>query len=425
VIRYVLHALRAHWRAGRTLFVLTVLGVALGVASVLSIQILNGSALAAFRGGLQAIGGDADLSVLPRGPDLPDTAVPEVLAVAGVRAAWPVVQIPVTIAGEELSFLDVVGVDLLAPRELPFAGGETPDLSPALGEEGWAAVPLPLARRRGWKVGDTIRLASGSRAVPGAHRRPRGLLPPGADRRGEVRGDGRGAGAGPPRAPRPAAPRGRAGAAGLPGPGGGRRHRAQAPGARAGARPRAARAAGRGTPGGLSPEPHRALPHQPGGGRVPGLRRHAGGARATARGVRSAALAGGHARGGAGGHARRGGAARGAGRRHRPPLGVRGGPGQRGRGLRHRGQSLPPPGDRRRDRSGWMWALAVATGIGSALAGALLPALDLARRDPRSSSPPSPSMPARAAPPGASSCAGSPCSPWRVREVSPSPAVSR
>ena len=56
MIRYVLHALRAHWRAGRTLVVLTVLGVALGVASVLSIQILNGSALAAFRGGLQAIG---------------------------------------------------------------------------------------------------------------------------------------------------------------------------------------------------------------------------------------------------------------------------------------------------------------------------------------------------------------------------------
>ncbi len=147
------------------LFVLTVIGVALGVASVLSIQILNGSALAAFRGGLQAVGGDADLSVLPRGPDLPDTAVPEVLAVPGVRAAWPVVQVPVTIAGEELSFLDVVGVDLFAPRDLPFAGGGTPDLGPALGGEGWAAVPVPLARRRGWKVGDTIRLASGSRAV--------------------------------------------------------------------------------------------------------------------------------------------------------------------------------------------------------------------------------------------------------------------
>ncbi|HEX5043846.1 MAG TPA: ABC transporter permease, partial [Candidatus Polarisedimenticolaceae bacterium] len=166
MIRYVLHALRAHWRAGRMLFVLTVVGVALGVASVLSIQILNGSALAAFRGGLQAVGGDADLSVMPRGPDLPDAAVPEVLAVPGVRAAWPVLQIPVTIAGEELSFLDVVGVDLFAPRDLPFAGGAAPDLRPALEREGWAAVPVPLARRRGWKVGDTIRLASGSRAVP-------------------------------------------------------------------------------------------------------------------------------------------------------------------------------------------------------------------------------------------------------------------
>ena len=122
MIRYVLHALRAHWRAGRALFVLTVIGVALGVASVLSIQILNAGALAAFRGGLQAIGGDADLAVLPRGPSLPDAVVPEVLSVPGVRAAWPVDQVPVTIAGEELSFLDVIGVDLFAPRELPYSG---------------------------------------------------------------------------------------------------------------------------------------------------------------------------------------------------------------------------------------------------------------------------------------------------------------
>lgn len=165
MIRYVLHALRAHWRAGRTLVVLTVVGVALGVASVLSIQILNANALAAFRGGLQAIGGDADLAVFPRGPELSDAALPEVLSAAGVRAAWPVVQVPVTIAGEELSFLDVVGVDLFAPRELPFTGDLTVDLAPALGSRGWAAIPLPLARRRGWSVGDEVTLASGSRTA--------------------------------------------------------------------------------------------------------------------------------------------------------------------------------------------------------------------------------------------------------------------
>jgi hypothetical protein len=41
MIRIFGKGLSAHFRAGRTLFALTVLGVALGVASVLSIQILN------------------------------------------------------------------------------------------------------------------------------------------------------------------------------------------------------------------------------------------------------------------------------------------------------------------------------------------------------------------------------------------------
>lgn len=169
MIRYVLHALRAHWRAGRTLFALTVIGVALGVGSVLSIQILNANALSAFGGGIKAISGDADLSVFARGPDLADEVLPRILAVPGVRAAWPVVQVPVTVAGEANTFLDVVGVDLLAPRGLPFAsaGGEEigMDLAAALGPEGWAAIPVPLARRRGWRVGDRISLASGSRVA--------------------------------------------------------------------------------------------------------------------------------------------------------------------------------------------------------------------------------------------------------------------
>jgi putative ABC transport system permease protein len=169
VIRYVLHALRAHWRAGPLLFVLTVLGVALGVASVLSIQILNASALGAFAGGIRSVSGDADLSVFPRGPDLEDAALPRVLAVPGVRAAWPVVLVPVTIAGDEDAFLDVVGVDLFAPRDVPFSDGAgrdvSVDLAAALSEEPWAAVPIALARRMGWSTGDTVALASGSRRV--------------------------------------------------------------------------------------------------------------------------------------------------------------------------------------------------------------------------------------------------------------------
>jgi hypothetical protein len=72
MIRYFYKALVAHVRAGYSLYVLTVIGVALGVASVLSIQIINRNALAAFVGSVAAVSGDADLTVLGRTPTFPE-----------------------------------------------------------------------------------------------------------------------------------------------------------------------------------------------------------------------------------------------------------------------------------------------------------------------------------------------------------------
>ena len=68
MIRYFLKSLATHFGEGRSLFVLSVLGVALGVASVLSIQIINRNALGAFEGSMRAISGDADFSILGRTP---------------------------------------------------------------------------------------------------------------------------------------------------------------------------------------------------------------------------------------------------------------------------------------------------------------------------------------------------------------------
>ena len=89
--RYFWRALRAQLRGGRALFALAVAGVALGVGAVLSIQILNGSALGAFGGSVRAISGDAQLSIVGRGPALPDALVVEVLGEEGVRAAVPII----------------------------------------------------------------------------------------------------------------------------------------------------------------------------------------------------------------------------------------------------------------------------------------------------------------------------------------------
>ena len=162
MIRYARKALGAHLRAGRSLFTLTVLGVALGVASVLCIQIINRNALAAFEGALQAVSGDADLSVLGRAPTFPDSLYPAVLAEPGVQAAWPMVRVDAALAGREAFFLDVIGLDIFAPVRVPWS--EPPaDIAAAVATPGWAAVTPELAQEMGWRPGDAFDVSSGSR----------------------------------------------------------------------------------------------------------------------------------------------------------------------------------------------------------------------------------------------------------------------
>ena len=162
MIRYFAKSLRAHFSAGRALFVLSVLGVALGVASVLSIQIINRNALGAFEGSLHAISGDADFSVLGRTPAFPETLYPRVLADEGVAGAWPLYRLDVALAGADEVFLEVLGFDLFASVRIPWREAPDTDASP-LQDPGWVAVSPELAARNGWSVGDSFEVTSGTR----------------------------------------------------------------------------------------------------------------------------------------------------------------------------------------------------------------------------------------------------------------------
>ena len=178
-------------RASRALVLLSVAGVALGVASVLSIQILNRGALGAFEGGVRAVSGEADLSILGWTGRLPEDLLPEVLGTPGVGAAVPLQRVEVAVEGRPGPFdlaggpaapqapgrsgrgasaspstltLEVVGADLLAPLRLPWTlprGG----VAAALGEPGWVAVSPGIAAEAGWRVGDAVAVSSGSRRV--------------------------------------------------------------------------------------------------------------------------------------------------------------------------------------------------------------------------------------------------------------------
>lgn len=211
MIRYFSKALGAHFRAGKSLYVLTVFGVALGVASVLSIQIINRNALAAFEGSVTAVSGESDLSVLGRTPTFPERLYPVALATKGVRGAWPLYRTEVmlkretSVEGERVSrvFLSVIGVDFYAPMDLPWAekhttprlrsgqasgtenteglvaeyGWDSQNKSEFSGttasgtgnawlwERGWCAVTPVMAERMGWETGDSFEVAIGSRMI--------------------------------------------------------------------------------------------------------------------------------------------------------------------------------------------------------------------------------------------------------------------
>jgi putative ABC transport system permease protein len=164
VIRYFLRASRAHLRSGRSLFFLSWFGVALGVASVVGIQIINLNALGAFRGSMDAVSGDADLTVVGTLPVLPESVYPEVLASEGVEAAWPLYRLDVALEdGSDGSvFLELLGVDFFTPIDVPWDGREV-DFSEALSRPGWVAVTPELARERGLREGDRFTVSLGTR----------------------------------------------------------------------------------------------------------------------------------------------------------------------------------------------------------------------------------------------------------------------
>jgi putative ABC transport system permease protein len=163
VIRYAARALGAHLRAGPLLFALSVLGVALGVAAVLSVLVLSRGAVAAFEGALRATAGDAQVAVLPRAGTLDEAILAEVLAEPGVAAAIAVVRADVAV-GDGATRVEIAGVDLLAPAR---GGAALPAgaIGDALSVPGWIAAAPGLLDELALAPGDAVEVAHGSRRV--------------------------------------------------------------------------------------------------------------------------------------------------------------------------------------------------------------------------------------------------------------------
>ena len=166
--RYFVTAMAAHLRAGGSLYLLTVLGVALGVAAVLSIQIINRNAIAAFAGSVKAVSGEAHLSVLGYTPSFPEDLYPRVLSAPGVQAAWPLWRAAVALSDDDNGMLDLIGVDFFTPVDIPWQG-EPGEPAVALSQPGWVALTPLLGRANGCGgVGDACTGVDGDSAGAGA-----------------------------------------------------------------------------------------------------------------------------------------------------------------------------------------------------------------------------------------------------------------
>ena len=113
--------LRSHpWQLG-----LAILGIALGVAVAVSIDLANGSALRAFGLATQAVSGKATHQVIGGPLGLPDELYARLRLHLGVRRAAPIVEGDVWLGGDRGRTFHLLGIDPFVDHEFrPYLGAD-------------------------------------------------------------------------------------------------------------------------------------------------------------------------------------------------------------------------------------------------------------------------------------------------------------
>ncbi len=159
------HLLRHPWQIG-----LAILGVALGVAVVVSIDLTNDSARRAFALSTESVAGRATHQIVGGPSGLDEGLYRQLRIDLDMRASAPLVQGYAAAPDLPGLTLHILGVDALAESEFrPYLGGQTaglnPDLTALLTEPGTALMSADTARTYGLKSGDTLRMRIGSRVL--------------------------------------------------------------------------------------------------------------------------------------------------------------------------------------------------------------------------------------------------------------------
>src|SRR3989442_3730728 len=115
--RLIAHLVRVvtlpHWSEHRLRSTLTVIGVALGVATVIGIADVSESVLASFRHMVESIAGDSELEITSAAGGVDEGLVARVAETPGVRAAGGLIATFLPLAGRPDETLYLLGADFL------------------------------------------------------------------------------------------------------------------------------------------------------------------------------------------------------------------------------------------------------------------------------------------------------------------------
>ena len=165
---------RTAWRRLRRRpfqYVLFILGVALGVAMMVSIDLASGSASRAFQLSTDAITGKATHRIVGGPAGLAEDVYRQVRVTAGYAPAAPVVEGYVLARQLGEQPVRLLGIDLFAePPFRSYFGGEAAagvgDLALFLAEPNTVILSAPLAAQYGLALGDELTLTATGREVP-------------------------------------------------------------------------------------------------------------------------------------------------------------------------------------------------------------------------------------------------------------------
>jgi putative ABC transport system permease protein len=172
----------------------TIIGVALGIAVVIAIQLTNASSVRGFETALETVAGKTAVEIVGAGTGVDETRLPQLSWLRGFGVISPVIEGSAALVTGDLNFqsrrqleaVKVLGIDIL--RDMPFRDYQLLEIERPVGagssrrpanddfttqrfleiltDERSVVITEKLARRRDLDIGSELRLMIGDRVLP-------------------------------------------------------------------------------------------------------------------------------------------------------------------------------------------------------------------------------------------------------------------